>query len=352
MKLDLRTALTVVGILLIAGVSSTASAQRVYTMSGNLDRLNRAPGGTIVKQILNAGSTVMQTGSAPAQLTIPASAFATTGTSFRVFPTIATLAQLISSFTSQNLVATMAAGGGPATASTGGTVGFCWPIGTTPNPLNPGCLSPAQGVGQTGVMRAIPIAGKSQFGGTFKLLQKRAGSIARAIAFTPALSLRISPFTNTRTELAGAGNGNGTAASPFTGPEPARAGAKIFVGGLLDATSGHILSPGVQVGGTLPPPPVALGMGMAMTTGKVTAKDLVPVPTTQTTTGTDSRTPLGSGMITLIGGSVNWPASNPNMPFERIQRLTMNLPEPAATAGLAAGLACLLGLAWVRGKRH
>jgi hypothetical protein len=319
-------------------------------MSGNLDRLNTAPGGTVVKQILNAGSSVSQSGASPAQLTIPASAFATTGTQFRIFPTIATLAQLISSFTSQNVVATMAAGGGPATASVGGTVGFCWPIGATPNPANPGCLSPAQGLGQTGVMRAIPIAGKSQFGGTFKLLQKRSGSIARAINFTP-LSIKLSPFTNTRTELAGAGKGNGLATSPNTGPEPARGGFQISVGGALHPTLGYITQPGVVIS-TGPPPPVALGMGMAMTTGKVTAKDLVPVQTTQTTTGTDSRTPAGSGMITLIGGSVNWPASNPDMPFERFQRLTMNLPEPTATAGLAAGLACLLGLAWLRGRQH
>ena len=116
----------------------------------------------------------------------------------------------------------------------------------------------------------------------------------------------------------------------------------------MDPIDGYVVTPGVPIS-TLSPQPADLPLGLAFTTGIFTAKDASPVVVTHTTSGSDTRTPAGSGMVQLVAGGVTHSASQG--PFQNFFRISMTIPEPGATAGLAAGLVFLFGLARLHGRQ-
>jgi hypothetical protein len=73
----------------------------------------------------------------------------------------------------------------------------------------------------------------------------------------------------------------------------------------------------------------------------VVHRDTNPSPFTFTLTGSDMRTPLGSGQITLVGSGVAQAATGND--FGREIAVTL-VPEPGTTAMFAVGLAGLAGL--------
>jgi hypothetical protein len=99
------------------------------------------------------------------------------------------------------------------------------------------------------------------------------------------------------------------------------------------------------------------GWGFQMTTGTVSGSDIFPQTTGTpmhfffTRAGTDMRvaTSMGglTGNIVLVGGAIATSPSSGNL-FDRTVVLNVNLPEPATSLGLCAGLVGLIGLAGVR----
>ena len=177
----IRAFTAIVAALLV--VSPALAGDRVHTMTGLAQKFNNPTAVTrngapaIQRNMPYGRTTVSLVGVSPAGIELLSGDFAETGGTFRLFPSIASLAQLASTFTEMNQSGTFVGGGGPATASVGGTVGFCNVVGV--NPANPNCVTPGEGTGgRTGVVRILPVAGKSQFGGTLKFTQKRAGGLA------------------------------------------------------------------------------------------------------------------------------------------------------------------------------
>jgi len=71
------------------------------------------------------------------------------------------------------------------------------------------------------------------------------------------------------------------------------------------------------------------------------------MPFQATIVGSDARTPGGNGQMTLVAGSVGY-GSAAQTQFFRTFIFTLNLPEPSAAGGLAAGTIAIVGLARMR----
>lgn len=311
--------LGVVGAVLILGPILAEAAP--VLMSGNL-RLTTDP--SVRRDYVGWGvvDVVPGTGTTPASMMVARSFFQNDGTTFRVFTAAPHVAQVTSSFTSFNLTETLQAGGGP------GSFTFCPGVG---NPVNPNCTSPSQATG--GLNNFLQYtAGPNQFGGTFRVLQQNLrASVSIRIATNP------SQFSHQPGD---------TVARNWPGGAPSSSTQFIQrVGGQI--TSNPVLGPfgSIQTAGPIVGTGTALqtsiNTGFPATTGMVVHIDTNPSPFAFTLTGSDARTPAGSGQITLVGSGVAQASTGND--FGREIEVTL-VPEPATTAMFAAGLVGLAGL--------
>jgi hypothetical protein len=308
MQLSIRTAISAVATFALVLAAGAAQAQ--YLMSGTLTLV----AGTSTTRVIAGGANVLGT---PGSLMIPAGAFQANGGAFRVFPTVPTVAQVISAFTSSNAAATLVAGGGPSAFD------FC--------PQNVfGCTAPnnATPAGFNGLVRYLSGSG---FGGSFTTLRDVTGSVARLVApnsYEHSDATAMSPwnpgrgFQFTQTQQAGASKV--TTISPVIGP------------------SGSIQTVGTIIPPTTPPVTITtFTTGFPLTTGMIFAQDTQgALPSKFTFTGSDNRNVNGHGSITLVAGSIANIPTDGTRAFPRFTFLTMTLAPPVPTMG-AAGLAAL-----------
>ena len=291
-------------------VLAAGAAQAQYLMSGTLTLV----AGTSTTRVIAGGAQVVGT---PGALQIPAAAFKASGGAFRVFPTVPTVAQVISAFTSSNSAATLSAAGGPPAFD------FC--------PQNVfGCTAPnnATPAGFNGLLRYQSGNG---FGGSFTTLRNVTGSVSRleapnsyrhsdAVANSPWNPGRGYQFTQTQQ----AGASEVTTTNPVIGP------------------SGSIQTVGNIIPPTAPPEVITtFTTGFPLTTGMIFAQDTQgALPSKFTFTGSDNRNANGHGTITLVAGSIANVPTDGTRAFPRFTFLTMTLAPPVPTMG-AAGIAAL-----------
>jgi len=310
MKSLRKTALAAVatfGLVLTAG-----AAQAQYVMSGTVI-LNA---GFSTSRVLVGGANV---NGSPGSLMIPASAWVTSGENFRTFPTIPSVAQVLSSFTAHNSAATLVAGGGPAAFE------HCHGV-----PV--GCTAPNNATG--GFNGLIEYRSGGGFGGTFVILRNNAGVVTRLAAadsYAHAPGTEMNPWIAGQVASAMQSGGQGppvTTQFPVIGP------------------NGSIQTVGAVIG-TGAAPPTAFETGFPATTGIIHAIDSVGAGTnTFTITGSDMRNVNGHGQITLRAAGFSNNLSTESFP--RFLNLQMTLAPAVPTMG-AAGIAALGALILIGG---
>ena len=318
MRIFQRFGLTfsLLGIVLILSPAIAAAAP--VLMSGNLRMLtlpttSRAYADFGTVEVLPTGGT------GPASMIVPQSFFQNDGTTFRVFTAAPHVAQVTSSFTSFNLQETLMAGGGP------GSFTFCPGVG---NPANPTCTQPSQATG--GLNNFLQYtAGPNQFGGTFRVLRKNFSATG---SFRVALSPDIYSHQQGDTESRYWPGGASAGSTQFI----QRDGGEQTSGAVL-GPFGSIQTPGVVIG-IGDQPAASRNTGFPATTGRVVVRDTNPSPLGFTLTGSDARTPAGSGQIVLVGSGVAQASTGRD--FGRQLEVTF-VPEPGTTALFVAGMAGL-----------
>ena len=328
-----------IALVLLVGMASTADA-RVFRMTGNWKQdvsaqlqipifggINHAPAARVSAQ-----------GSAPADLTIPVAAFKGDNSFIFALPKT-TIVQ----------ISTMFSFSGPGTAGVMSSgpkgsrpVNFSFCPGAAANPActSTGIINPTQGThhGKVGYT-----AGSNQFGGTMQMLTGGIGSLSVIVGSAPQ---RIQHNTigglagGTVTMLLGVNGGpySNMATIPIPGGPITKDGS--CVGGPC-GVNGVITQVGTLDGtGTNS---TNTNTGFPWTTGVMTGiatEDLPVQPSTFTFTGSDNRTDLGLGNITLVSGGLSFrqPA---NSVFIQASKITMtiaardNLPS-MSPPGLAA----------------
>lgn len=325
LRLLTKSALTLLAATL--GLASSAYAAE-FGMSGTLTLIG--PGSASPIRV-HEGTAIVSADATT--IPVPANVFTSAGLNFRVFPGFPGVAQLTSSFSSTHAAHTLMAGGGP------GSFAFCPQPG---NPVNPNCTNPAQG--QPGFNNLVQYtAGANQFGGSFRLIRKIfSSSVSSRVATAPLQFLHAPVVPNSRpwpagvtasvTQLVAFGTGVITQ-SPVLGP------------------SGSISVAGPIVNPSVAPNPSYFETGFPLTTGMIVQKDTDPVAVTFSITGSNTLTPSGSGMITLVAGAVAGGGSTPPVDFQRQTSLTITLPEPGVAASVLAGIVPLLALGWFKRRR-
>jgi hypothetical protein len=268
-------------------------------------------------------ATLNQTGAAPMTITMPANLWSVQGTVLRLFPGFPPVAQVTSTFSTAHTTKMFSVGGGP------GTVNWC--------PQLTGCATFTSGTVAPALIRITP--GAVNYGGTFELARSALGSFI-LVPDPPPPPVSISLFTIMRTNPWGPGL---TAFRTLMQPNP----APVIYASPSFGPDGSVLSLGNYVSVGVAPPDTII-TGFPMGTGMIFVIDATPEttqggPFSSSTTGADNRTASGNGNIVLVAGTVSYGGSTGNN-FFRVNRLTMNLPEPASVVGLVAGFAALLGL--------
>jgi hypothetical protein len=346
MRLERRTCLFLLGLLAVGCLLAATAEARVFRMSGNwLQQRGAIAQIPIFGGIDNApGAMVSAVGSAPATLTIGLNAF--TGMNQLLIPLPGTtLVQLSTqfNFNGPNVTAMFSSG---TKSSRPANFGFCPGAAA-----NPACTTPQSG-GVQGTAHGLVAytVGANQFGGTMQMLISGTGEVSVAVGLTPT---RIQhnplgggagapqevggPFANTATNLLPAG--------------PITSGA-MCANGPCAANGGLIVVPGTVTGtGTNSTNFIT---GFPWTTGMVSAVVTTKLPTTNSTltgTGSDGRTALGAGNLTLVAGGIAIRKPS-NAAFPSLDTVTMtirpqNLPSlnPTGMAALAAVLLAGAGYA-------
>lgn len=309
-----------------------AAAASTFLMSGEV-RLTTGP--TIARRILEGGGVVTHTtnATAPATMMVPASFFKNEGLDFRVFPTVPSVAQVTSSFSSFNLAETLSAGGGP------GTFTFCPPVGNPINATGGPCTQPNQATGGRNNFLQYT-AGAEQFGGTFRVIQK---------IFSATVSIRWQSVPVSGFSHAGPPATQLPLSNPWAGGATMSLTQTFIRSGIRTSNpilgpNGSVISTGAVVGPG-PPNPTSVRTGFPATTGMMYRRDTIPSPDTATLTGSDNRTSMGAGTIVLIGSGLT--SSSPGTDFGREITVTL-MPEPAISAAFAVGMASLVALYAVR----
>lgn len=278
-----------------------------------------------------------------------------TSMQFRLFPAFPSVAQLTATHFSTQLAATFMAGGG---AAAGGDISWCPPAGNPVGPGNSACtffLTPGPGNQpiRIGVNNA-PAAPK--FGGTLKVVRN---SINAFVWFVPVVPTSMNPIAQVSKQANGVpgldwtpGVTNYRFIADVNDPGPNYT-ATLTPSGGVGALGAFVSTPP----GTLMRFADGEGWGFQMTTGTVSGSDIFPFTTGTpphfffTRAGTDMRvaTSMGglTGNIVLVGGAIATSPSSGNL-FDRTVVLNVNLPEPATSLGLCAGLVGLIGLAGAR----
>jgi hypothetical protein len=251
----------------------------------------------------------------------------------RTFMSFPSVAQNTEVYTTTHMDVTFAPGAGA------GTLSWC--------PQITGCgtyMSATVASGQ-GFIGAIP--GPNTFGGAFRLLRSITGGAWFVFnpGTTPTKTVGFSP--NVRNDPWSAGITNQEQVID-TNPGLSTIRVGVFLG-----PNGSITNPGTGIGPpTNPAAPNGIATGFKMTTGTLVFSDATPAtvsggPFTSTQAGYDQRTNGGEGNIQLIGGAVAYAGFTGNV-FYRINRFTMQVPEPASLMGLGFGLVALAGLTTFR----
>jgi hypothetical protein len=353
-------------LVLLAGMAMQAEA-RQFRMTGNwlqnrsaqlqiplFGGINNAPGAMVT-----ANGTMNQ---AVADLTIKPGAFSQTG------PPIPGLPGLVVPLPKTTIVqiSTMFFFAGPGTADSLGNVGpggtgffvtgskgtrpanFAWCPGAA---ANPACTTPQTGGSQGSTHGIVAYtAGANQFGGTMAMLTGGAGSLSTLVGTAP-IRVKHNSIGNLVSLPVGAmldGVIGGVYSGMTTLSIPA---GPVTTGGVCAGgpcgTNGVVLTPGVTTqlsGGNSS----NINFGFPWTTGMITGiatEDLPVQPSTFTSTGSDNRTVLGAGNITLVAGGLShrFPADSV---FIMLDKITMtisprNLPSMSPT-GIAALVTVLI----------
>lgn len=303
-----------------------------------------------------ANAIVSQTGAAPRTIVLPTTAFkrtAVTGATNVVPVPVPSIPQLATNFSIHAPAATTAPIGTrpgnrvsqSAWTATRAFKTFAWCPGAT---ANPNCASrdSSTGVGGSapagsgtghGIVRYGP--GNGGFGGTMQLVINTPlgpGALGRNFGPTQVAHFPISGMGN---QILGGQyaqtNTNYLPPAPITQP--------------VSRTSpmGVILVGGPQVG-TFGSPTTNLNFGFPWTTGMILASGSNGGGATATVwslTGTDTRTGIGSGMVTLVSGGVSQRLGT-GLTFISADLVTMSFQAPgtvpAMTPTIAAGAALLM----------
>lgn len=308
-------------------VFASGAEARKYTISGPARALvYNVPGGLPflpLAQPPDATGTADQTGTSPAQLTLPAGVFNQAGpvpVAFPVHPPSAppNYVQFASSAYIQAAPTAPAVFAAGPKGSRPATFAFCPGAAANPNCAT-GAVAPNQGT-RKGRVRYTP--GGSQFGGTMRSIMTGVTSISVITATTPVTRIRHIPLNLNII--------NGRAygfASNGTGP-PA-----VVTTGAVRSSNGLITVPGTTV--SVVPGFQRTSTGFPFTTGKVqvtlpgTPSD---PPTTFTATGTDTRTPLGAGNITMVAGALGITTSSGE--FGTLETIHLTLTPVGAVPSL------------------
>jgi hypothetical protein len=320
-------------------MSSTADA-REFRMSGDWRQLF---GATLELPVFGGignrdGAMANATGSAPASVTIPVNAFFDAGLSIVIpIPSVTSLVQLSSMFSFNGPIAPGAFAAGPKSTR---PANFGWCIGAA---ANPSCTTPAIG-GSQGTAHGLVsyTAGPNQFGGTMQMLVGGTGSFSGLIGTAPR---RIEHALINADTIAPGGSYANMVSIVFP-PGPITSGAVCANGACGDA--GVILVPGVTTapgsGGT------SEFWGFPWTTGMVSVfvNEAAPTaPETVTATGSDTRTPLGAGNISMVAGGLGDASAGSRVATSELSTVTMTFRArnlPALSAGGIASLVSLIAL--------
>ena len=287
-------------------------------------------------------------------------------TLMRTFVGIPTFAQFSYSALTPHSDATFRVGSG---AGAGGDIDWCPPAAGAAGG-NSNCLNfTTAGAGALPIRIGIKPQSANAFGGTFQMLRNTFNAAswilaqATGAAGTPAL-FSVQPRTSSFPWTPGAPNYQYLQNDIVPGP--------VYSGFLVtqmtptDPVNTSMVSASPMFVEPAPPDTFADGRawGFRMTTGRISGSDGAPdtTPTSNptffffATTGKDTTavatTVSGAGPTTvrnlvLVGGAIAISGTGGNL-FFRVNQLEMQLPEPAAGLGLAAGALLLVGIAWVR----
>jgi hypothetical protein len=347
-------------VLLFVGLAMQAEARQFRLSSGNwLQNRSAQLQVPIFGGIPAApGALVSATGQSPANLQVLPGAFfgegpnnpALTGFVFALPKT--TLVQISTMFTftgpgqTDGFNVKIAGGTGFMVPGPKGTrpANFAWCPGAA---ANPACTTPQTG-GSQGTLHGIVkyTAGPNQFGGTMNILTGGAGSLSRVLGTAPVRIVHApigTPLASSALRVqAIMGGAYGTTMALPLPSGPITTGAQC-AGGQC-GTNGIIVVPGTTTQFAVTPSTNS-NVAFPWTTGMITGiatEDLPVQPSTFTSTGSDARTPLGAGNITLVAGglSLRLPAQSV---FIMLDKVTMtitprNLPSmtPVGFAALAS----------------
>ena len=334
-------------------LASTADA-RIFRMTGKWLQ-QRGPNAQIpifggIPQ--KPAARVSATGSSPATLTIPVNAF--TGANKLLIPLpLSSIVQLSTQFIFHGPDATGILSSGPK-GTRPANFSFCPGAAANPACTSTGILNPTQG---TKHGRMVYAAGPNQFGGTMQMLIEGFGSLTVVVGASPT-QLQVNNLGGgTMGGPQGVGGAYANADTDFLAPGPITIGA-VCAAGPCANNNGLVVATGVPAGtGTAS---TNTNTGFPWTTGMVSAIVITKLPTTNSTltgTGSDTRTALGLGNITLVAGGLSnrKPA---NSHFSSLDTITMtmaprdNLPSmtPMGLATLATAI--VLGAGYASRKRR
>ena len=290
-----------------------------------------------------------QTGADPRSITLPTNAFkrfALPGLTNTITVPVPTLAQLATNFQANAPAATTLLGGvgnklkKDAWTATRGFGSFNWCPGAT---KNPSCLSRAASPGKPG-------SGAPPGSGTYHGIVKY--SNANPDQFGGTMSMVLStPIGNTSIGRNVGGN--------FVLHLPIVGGGKQVMGGKYAQTNTAYLPPGIvssPIGRTSPAgvitvpgptfgtagtPSTNLNFGMPWTTGMIVASGSNGggANTTWAFTGSDTRTPLGSGMVSLVAGGLGQRIGAglaSGLTFVNVDSITMTFSPPPPPVAVPA----------------
>jgi hypothetical protein len=324
----------------------------VWVSMGNLTGALGWPNGPIPGE-----GGVTATGSAPATLRIPAHRFVEDA--MALVPLKGTTFIQVTTnlgIDAPHAAATLAPGLGPGS--------FTW------CPGNPACVA-GGGMLSTDppyTGRVIYRAGANRFGGAMQLGLRRGGTWSLLFDYAP-FQVGHPPFRGSGSALRGtAVGGLGSADAPLTTTVFLARGL-VTQPTMAPAMSSPILYPGPKVttmlgttlagtGPVLYLPAIGVGpmgtpvgqfttrWGFGQTTGTVLVQNSVYSSTFFTVMGSDARTALGAGNLSVVAGGVNrfhkLAGSAPYMSFQKVS-LTLAPPIPSLSpAGLAAAAALVL----------
>ena len=329
-----------VGLIATFLLASTADA-RTFRMTGNWTQ-NIGPN---FQQPIAGGinhkpaARVTATSAAPAKLTIPINAFFDPVNNFNFPIPLTSLVQISTMFSFFGPVAPGVFSSGPKSSR---PVNFSWCPGAAANPTctSAGTLQPDMGDKQGRIQYT---AGANQFGGTMQMLSAGLGSVSRPLGSAPT-RVQHNPVGNPVGIPVGAGYASFFAVTFIGGP--ITTGAVCANGPCASAAGGAIIVPGTTTafGSSTINDQTAMPWTTGMVTIQVVDQPISVTPTQITLTGSDARTDLGLGNLTLVAGGLLHQVTAVDTALE-FGKVTMSFaPQDNLPSISPPGLAALAGL--------